>query len=119
MVESMKDVAARIDKIKSLTNFNAENKPVLTLTNPKFDSENALITLIAFQNNGQFKKEDEGIPVMINEHPIGTITEVTDNLVQGYIINRYMGLEYSVFDGEKRLSGICFGRPTFKQEEYL
>lgn len=60
MVKSMKDVAARINKIKSLTNFNAENKPVLTLTNPKFDSENSLMTLIAFQNNGQFKKRRRG-----------------------------------------------------------
>lgn len=118
MVASMKDVAARINKIKSIKNFNAKNEPVLILTNPKFDSENSLTTLITFQNNGQFKKEDEGIPIMINEHPIGAITKVTDKLVQGYIINRYMGLEYSEFDGERKLSGICFGRPTFKQEGY-
>ena len=113
MVESMESIAARYDKIKSLTNFGLDNKPVLTFTNPKFDQENSHVTLIAFQNCGSFKKEDEGIPIMINEHPIGAITKVTDKLVQGYIINRYMGLEYSEFDGERKLSGICFGRPTF------
>ena len=117
MMESMKDVAVRIDKIQSLTNFNAGNKPILTLTNPKFDSENSLITLIAFQNNGQFKKEDEGIPVMINEHPIGAITKITDKLVEGFIINRYMGLGYSETNGKRYLSEIYFGHPIYKKEE--
>ena len=76
------------------------------------------VTLIVFRNDGQFKKGDEGVPILINEHPIGAITKITDELVEGCIINRYMGLEYSVFDGERRLTGICFGCPAFKQEGY-
>lgn len=75
------------------------------------------VTLIAFQNDGQFKKEDEGIPIMINEHPIGAITKINDKLVEGFIINRYMGLEYSEINGERCLSGICFGRPILNEEK--
>ena len=45
MVENMESIAARYDKIKSLTNFDLDNKPVLILTNPKFDSGNPLVTL--------------------------------------------------------------------------
>lgn len=75
------------------------------------------VTLVAFQNDGKFKKEDEGIPIMINEHPIGAITKINDKLVEGFIINRYMGLEYGEVNGERCLSGICFGRPIFNEEE--
>ena len=70
------------------------------------------ITLITFQNDGQFKKEDEGIPILVNEHPIGAITKITDKLVEGYIINRYMGLGYSEISGKKCLSAIYFGHPV-------
>lgn len=74
------------------------------------------VTLIAFQNDGQFKKEDEGIPILVNEHPIGAITKITDKLVEGFIINRYMGLGYSETNGKRHLSEICFGHPVFDTE---
>lgn len=69
------------------------------------------ITLLAFQNDGQFKKEDEGIPILVNECPIGAITKITEKMVEGYIINRYMGLEYSKTNDERCLSGIMLGHP--------
>ena len=74
------------------------------------------VTLIAFQNDGCFKKEDKGIPIMINEHPIGAITKINDEVVEGYIINRYMGLEYSEYNGKRCLSGIMFGNPVDEVE---
>lgn len=77
------------------------------------------VTLIAFQNDGQFKKEDEGIPIIVDEHPIGAITKITDSLVEGFIINRYMGLEYSETNGKRRLSGIVLGHSVGYVEEEI
>ena len=77
------------------------------------------VTLIAFQNDGQFKKEDEGIPIIVDEHPIGAITKITDNLVEGFIINRYMGLEYSEINGKRCLSGIMLGHPIRDKDKAI
>lgn len=77
----------------------------------KFNSSQSHATLIAFKNDGQFKTEDEGIPILVGECPIGAITKIDNKLVEGYIFNRYMGLEYSNIDGKRCLSGITFGHP--------
>lgn len=77
----------------------------------KFNSRQSHATLIVFKNDGQFKEEDEGIPILVGEHPIGAITKIDNKLVEGYILNRYMGLEYSEIEGKRCLSGIMFGHP--------
>lgn len=74
-------------------------------------------TKIWFKSNGQFTKQNEGIPIVVDNHPIGAVTEVTDEIVEGYINNRYIGLEYSKINGETQLSAICFGHPVFEVED--
>ena len=83
----------------------------------KNDKKQEHVTLITFQNGGQFKKDDEGIPILVNEHPIGAITKITDKLVEGFIINRYMGLGYSETNGKRCLSEIYLGHPVFNEEK--
>lgn len=69
------------------------------------------VTLIVFKNDGQFQKEDEGVPILVGEHPIGAVTEISNKLVEGYILNKYMGLEHSEIEGKRCLSGIVLGHP--------
>ena len=80
------------------------------------DENKGLITQVLFKNNGQYKKEDEGIPILVDNHPVGEIKKVSDEVVEGYIINRYIGLSYSEIKGKRRLSGIMFGHPVFDVE---
>ena len=88
----------------------------LTFTNaPKQEH----VTLIAFQNDGQFTKEDEGVPIIVDEHPIGAIKKITNGIVEGYIMNRYMGLGYSESNGKRYLSEIIFGHPLSNKERMV
>ena len=77
------------------------------------------VTTITFKNNGELKKEDEGIPILINNHPIGAVAKVTEELIEGFVINKYMGLEYSEINGKRCLSGIMLGHPARDVEEEI
>ncbi len=80
------------------------------------DENKGLVTQVLFKNSGQYTKEDEGVPIFVNNHPVGEIEKVSDEVDEGHIINRYIGLSYSEMKGERKLSGIMFGHPVFDVE---